>query len=76
MDAELKQEVASLMKDPKQREAFAEMMVEYINPTHIMTDFVGLLMNTRSMKPGDSLVKKVRKGIRVHTLVNYGTASL
>jgi len=69
MDAELKQSVASLMKDAKQREAFSEMMVEYIDPQHITTDFVGLLLNARAMKPGDSLVKKVRKGIRVHTLV-------
>jgi hypothetical protein len=32
MDKELLQEVASLMKDPSKKEAFAEMMVEYIQP--------------------------------------------
>lgn len=69
MDEKLMQEVASLMKDPAKREEFAEMMIEFINPQHITTDFVGLLLNTRRMNPGDSLVKKVRKGIRVHTLV-------
>lgn len=69
MDKDLMQEVASLMKDPSKKEAFAEMMVEYVQPNHLMTDFVGLLLNTRSMKPGDMLVKKVRKGIRVHTFV-------
>ncbi len=69
MNDELKQAAASLMADTKNREAFAEMIVEYINPGHITTDFVGMLLNTRSMKPGDSLVKKVRKGVKVHTLV-------
>ena len=28
-----------------------------------------MLLNTRSLKPGDSLVKKLRKGIEVRTLV-------
>jgi hypothetical protein len=64
---ELKLQVASLMKDPNQKEAFAEMIVEYAQPGHIMTDWVGMLLNTRSLKVGDSLVKKVRRGIKVHT---------
>jgi hypothetical protein len=58
MDNELKQyleSAASLMKEQKEREAFAEMMVEYIDPGHLTTDFIGLLLNTRSMKPGDAL---------------------
>ena len=62
------QQAASLMKEAN-KQAFAEMMIEYIDPQHITTDFIGLLLNTRAMKPGDSLVKKVRKGVRVHTLV-------
>jgi hypothetical protein len=69
MDEKVIQEVASLMKDVSKREEFAEMMIEYIDPQHITTDFVGMLLNTRSLKPGDSLVKKVRKGIKVYTLV-------
>lgn len=51
------------------KEALAELLVEYIQPNHITADFVGLLLNTRSLKPGDSLVKKMRKGIKVQTLV-------
>lgn len=66
---ELKQSVASLMKDRSQREAFAEMLTEYIQPGHITTDFVSMLLNTRALKLGDQLVKKVRKGIRVHSFV-------
>jgi hypothetical protein len=69
MDETLKQEVAALMKDPSKREAFAEMITEFVQPNHVMTDFVGMLLNTRSLKPGDSLVKKLRKGIKVYTLV-------
>jgi len=67
MNEELKLQAASLMKEDKQ--AFSEMMVEYVNPGHIVTDFIGMLLNTRSLKPGDSLVKKVRKGVKVYTLV-------
>jgi hypothetical protein len=36
---------------------------------HITEDFVSLLLDTRTLKPGDILVKKVRKGIKVHQLV-------
>jgi len=68
MDAELKKHVAELMASGD-RKALAEMLVEYIEPNHITTDFVGMLLNTRSLKPGDSLVKKLRKGIEVKTLV-------
>ena len=66
---EVKEAIASLMKDKNQRDALAEMIVEYVQPNHITTDFVGMLLNTRNLKPGDSLVKKLRKGIDVRTLV-------
>jgi hypothetical protein len=57
------------MKDRDKRDAFAELITEYVQPKHITTDFVGMLLNTRNLRPGDSLVKKLRKGISVHTLV-------
>lgn len=69
MDEQLKQSIASLMKDRNKRDALAELMIEYVQPNHITPDFVGMILNSRSMKPGDALVKKVRKGIRVWTLV-------
>ena len=68
-EKELKEAVASYMKDPAKRDALAALIVEYIQPNHITTDFVGMLLNTRSLNPGDALLKKVRKGIRVNTLV-------
>jgi len=61
--------VASIMKS-KDREALAELLVEYIQPDHIAVDFVGMLLNSRNLKAGDALVKKLRKGIEVRTLVN------
>lgn len=61
--------IASMVRNPQEREALAEMIVEYIQPNHITTDFVAMLLNTRSLNPGDSLVKKLRKGLQVHTLV-------
>lgn len=67
-EKQLKESVAELIKGGD-RKALAEMITEYVEPTHITTDFVSLLLNTRSLNPGDSLVKKIRKGIRVRTLV-------
>jgi hypothetical protein len=68
-EKELREEVASLMKDKSKRDAFAELLIEYIQPNHITVDFVSMLLNARALKPGDSLVKKIRKGIEVRTLV-------
>ena len=68
MDKELKEAVASLLKEGK-REALAQLIVEYVDVNHIPTDFTSLLLNTRALNPGDALVKKVRKGIKVNTLV-------
>ena len=63
------QAIASLMSEKEKRDELAELLVEYIDPGHITTDFVGMLLNSRAMKEGDALVKKVRKGINVRTLV-------
>lgn len=49
--------------------AVAALLVEYINPQHVTTDIIGLLLNSRSLGQNDALVKKVRKGIKVRTLV-------
>lgn len=65
----LKEAFASFAKERGSREALAELLVEYIEPQHITVDFVSMLLNSRSLKPGDSLVKKIRKGIKVNTLV-------
>lgn len=61
--------IASMMSDPLQRDALAEIIVEYVQPNHMTTDFISGLLSTRRLKPGDSLVKKVRKGMKVRTLV-------
>lgn len=61
--------IASMIADPSKRDALAEIIVEFVQPNHLTTDFISGLLNTRNLKPGDSLVKKVRKGITVRTLV-------
>jgi hypothetical protein len=69
MDEKQYQEaIASLLKDGK-REALAQLIIEYVQPNHLTADMVSLLLTTRSLNPGDALVKKVRKGIKVRTLV-------
>ena len=42
------------------RTALAEMLVEVIKPNHLTGDMVSLFLKTRALKPGDSLVKKIR----------------
>src|SRR3990167_5535664 len=66
-ETQYREALASLAKTD--REAFATLIVEYLQPNHITTDFVSMLLNTRSLAPGTQLVKKVRKGITVRTLV-------
>lgn len=68
MNKELEKQVASVFESGD-RKALAEIVVEYIQPNHIPTTMVDAILNTRQLNLGDSLVKKVRKGVRVHTLV-------
>lgn len=69
-EKQLKESIASIMKDKAQRDSLAEMIVEYVQPEHIATDFVSMLLDTRNLKPGDLLVKKIRRNnAKVHTLV-------
>ncbi|NMC34388.1 MAG: hypothetical protein GYA36_18340 [Veillonellaceae bacterium] len=68
-ELKMKEAIAGLMKEKGQREALAQLIVEYVNPNHITTDFIGLIMNTRNLSPNDALVKKVRKGASVRTWV-------
>jgi len=62
-----KETVAEIMRSDK--EAFAEIITEWLQPNHLTTEVLSLLLDTRSLKPGDLLVKKIRKGIEVRTLV-------
>lgn len=68
MNDETRQAVASLLKSGD-HEAVAQLIVEYVQPGHITQDLLGLFLTTRRLNPGDALVKKVRKGIKVRTLV-------
>lgn len=68
-EKKVQEAVASMFKDKSQRDALASIIVEYVQPNHLTGQIVGNLLKTRALKPGDSLVKKVRKGIKVRTLV-------
>lgn len=68
-EKKVQEAIAQIIQDKSKRDALASIIVEYVQPNHLTGQIVGTLLNTRSLKPGDSLVKKVRKGIRVRTLV-------
>jgi hypothetical protein len=67
-EKELKDAFASLVKAGDMG-AVAELLVEYVDANHVPADIMNLIMPSRSLKIGDALVKKIRKGIKVHTLV-------
>lgn len=71
-----KQAWASIAKDPTKRETLAEIITEVADVNHLPSTYMSLLLNSRRLNPGDALRKVVRKGIKVHTLVNNGIASL
>ncbi len=64
----LKDAVAALVKT-KDYAAFAAMMVEYIDANHVPAEIMNFILPSRSMNEGDVLVKKIRRGIKVRTLV-------
>lgn len=64
----LKDAFASLVKTGDMH-AVAELLVEYVDANHVPADIMNLIMPSRSLKVGDALVKKVRKGIKVRTFV-------
>lgn len=51
--------------DPAGKSAFAQVITEIINPNHLSYELVNLFLPTRSLSPGDSLVRRVRKGFPV-----------
>lgn len=64
-------EVAKRAGDsPQGRSAFAELIYEIINPNHVTLDVVSAFgLPTRSLNPGDQLVRRVRSGFPVRTMV-------
>jgi len=66
-EREYREALAAVAKN--EPEAFASLIVEYFKPNHIATDYISMLLNTRNLQPGDQLIKRVRRGITVRTLV-------
>lgn len=67
-ELKLKESVATILQSGD-KEALAQLMVEWVQPNHITTDYISLLLKSRSLNKGDALVRKIRKGIKVHTFV-------
>lgn len=44
--------VAELMKDSSKRAALAEFITEYVQPGHIIDEWIGMLLNYRALQPG------------------------
>lgn len=42
------------------RRAFAEIITEYVDPVYLTTDIMGQFMGTRTLNPGDTLVKRFK----------------
>jgi len=68
-DTKLKEAFAAVAKDRNKRDALAAIITEFVQPNHIAVDFMSMLLDSRSLQPGDSLVVKQRKGMKVRTLV-------
>lgn len=64
----LKDAFAALVKKGE-KNALAALLVEYIDGNHLPADIMNLIMPSRSLNEGDTLIKKIRKGIKVRTLV-------
>lgn len=53
----------------KDRKAFAEVMVEYVDPVYLSLDIMGNFMGTREMNFGDILVKRFKGKYNVQQIV-------
>ncbi len=73
MDERMQQAWAELARTAGQdfngHSAFAEAIVEDIRPNHLSFELTNVFLPTRQLNPGDSLVRRVRKGFRVRTFV-------
>lgn len=67
IEAKDRQALAELAKTDRQ--AFAEILTEYIDPVYLTLDLAGQFMNTREMKFGDLLVKKFKGKYHVQQIV-------
>jgi len=57
-DKEYKEALAEVMQDAEKRDALAQILVEWIEPGHLTNEFVSVMLGSRSLEAGDSLVKQ------------------
>jgi hypothetical protein len=66
----VKKALAELSQTEASRKVLSEAIVEWVKPNHLASDLISLFLNTRTLKEGDFLVKKLREpNIRVRKMV-------
>jgi len=65
---EFKVAVAEVAKSGD-RKALAQVITEWLDPQHLTTDLMSLFLDSKALNVGDSQLFKVRKGMKVRTLV-------
>ncbi len=66
--AEMDVILQEMFKEGKYEEV-AELITTFVNPNHVSRDYVSLLLNTISRKPGDVEIRNLRSKLKVQTLV-------
>lgn len=52
---------ASVAKTEASRNALASVIIEWVKPNHLTQELMSLFLDTRQLKPGDILMKKLRR---------------
>lgn len=70
MNEQIKKALAEVTRNSGSRKELAQVLVEWIKPNHLSAEMISLFLDTRELKPGDLLVKKLRSNnIRVRKMV-------
>lgn len=62
LKAALAQVASSAGAVPGMQSAFAELLIKVVEPTHLSLDIFSAFMPVTQMKPGDTVMRRVRKG--------------
>lgn len=66
----VKKALSSLSQTEASRRELAAAMIEWIKPNHLTSDLISLFLDTRQLKAGDPIIKRLRKpGIKVRKMV-------
>ena len=57
----VKKAIAAVARTEESRQALASVIIDWVKPNHLTQDLMSIFLDTRQLKPGDILVKKLRK---------------